>query len=607
MNARESDLVYAEQVRLIYSGVIYATLVTLAAGVLLAYGQRGTVSGPVLGSWVAYMAVVLSLRILLAWRFHVRNGADVVRPAIWGRLYLVAVAAIGAGWGAAGVLFMPVESASHQFLTAFLLAAIAAGSMTVLAAIYAACVIFIGLSLAPITLYAALSGGESGAIIALLCGGLLVFGLLLSRRQHIVLVRSLRLAFDNVALVRDLTVEKERAERLNTELTHKEHTLAQAQRIANVGSWEWDIAKDEISGSEEACRIFGGGGRMPTISFGQFLDAVHPEDRDLVSEAVRASVDQGTHFNIEHRLIRSDGQQRILLEQGELMFGPDGSPLKMIGATHDITDRHHMEEDLRTVSYAAEVANRAKSQFLANMSHELRTPLNAIIGYSELLRDEAEDKGETAAVADLDRIGTAGRHLLSLVNEVLDLSKVEAGKTALSIERFEVRPLVEEAVTTVMPLVSANGNRVAFDCPDDIGTMQSDATKLRQVLFNLLSNSAKFTANGEIRVAVARKDGNPDSGSTDRFVFTVADTGRGIAPDQIEAAFTPFEQTNSAGEASLGGTGLGLPICRHYCALMGGTISLESVVGAGSTFTVQLPADIGHTEPDRPTPAQSAG
>ncbi len=607
MSTRESENLFVEQIRLVYSGVLYATLVTLSAAALLIFGQGGSDHEPALNGWVAYMAVVLSMWLVLTWRFKTAGTTQIRRPAGWNLLYLITVAAIGAGWGMAGVLFLPTDSVSQQFLTAFLLAAIAAGSTTVLAASYRACVIFIVLSLAPITLYAAVLGGESGTIISLLCGVLLVFGLLLSRRQHVLLIRSLRLAFDNADLVADLTEEKERAERLNTELAHKEHTLAQAQRISSVGSWEWDIAKDEIRGSEEACRIFGGDCRLPHISFAQFLDAVHPEDRDLVSEAIRASVDEGTTFSIEHRLVRRDGEERILLEQGELTFGMDGKPSKMIGATHDMTDRHRMEEDLRRATYEAEVANRAKSQFLTNMSHELRTPLNAIIGYSELLREEAEDDDNAAAVVDLGRISTAGKHLLSLVNEVLDLSKVEAGKTDLTIELFDVARLVDGVVATVMPLVGTNDNRVAVDCPDEIGTMRSDATKLRQVLFNLLSNSAKFTANGEVRIAVSRKDGNPETGSTDRLVFTVSDTGKGIAPDQVEAAFAPFEQTSSAGEVSLGGTGLGLPICRHFCALMGGTISLESEAGTGSTFTVQLPADIGHAEPEQSTAARFAG
>ena len=252
-----------------------------------------------------------------------------------------------------------------------------------------------------------------------------------------------------------------------------------------------------------------------------------------------------------------------------------------------------MEEDLRNVSFAADAANRAKSQFLANMSHELRTPLNAIIGYSELLREEAEERGGTSEMADLDRIGAAGRHLLSLVNEVLDLSKVEAGKTELSVEQFDVRALADEIVATVKPLIDGNGNRLAVDFPDDIGRMQSDPTKLRQVLLNLLSNAAKFTEAGDIRLAVSRQGQSLGPDNPGNLVFTVSDTGHGIAPEQINAAFTAFEQTDSSRQNVQAGTGLGPPPSRHFCALMGGTISVESEVGKGSTFTVRLPAEIG--------------
>ena len=178
-------------------------------------------------------------------------------------------------------------------------------------------------------------------------------------------------------------------------------------------------------------------------------------------------------------------------------------------------------------------------------------------------------------------------------NDVLDLSKIEAGKIELSVEEFEMKPLVDEVVATVEPLVERNGNRLSVDCPADIGIMRSDPMKLRQVLYNLLSNAAKFTENGDIRVRVYRafsKNGPDDGGN---MVIAVADSGSGIAPEQIEAAFTAFEQTDSSRETAQSGTGLGLPICRHYCAMMGGTISVDSELGRGSTFTVRLPAMLG--------------
>ncbi len=597
MKSRESDQVFAEQVRLIYSGVSYATLVTLTVGAILVYAHRQVASVDILVGWSAYMLLWLMLRVLLVWRFHATHVLVRGHPAPWLRAYLVTVICLGAGWGTAGILFVPPESPQHQFLTAFALGATAVGSMSILAVVYAACAAFMLLTLLPITVTAIAMGGESGPLIAVMTGFLLIFGLLFSRRQHDVILRSLRLGFDNAALVTDLTAAKQRAEDLNADLQQQEATLARAQRIAGVGSWEWDIVRDEIRGSDEIYNIFGIERDVPLICFGQFMELVHPDDRDIVGEAVRASVEQGEPYSIEHRIVRADGQERVVLEQGELTFDEDGKPVTMAGVTHDITDRYRMEEDLRNVSFAADAANRAKSQFLANMSHELRTPLNAIIGYSELLREEAEDRGEISEVDDLDRIGAAGRHLLTLVNEVLDLSKVESGKTELSVREFGVKDLIDEIAATVTPLVSKKNNRLSVDCPTEIGVMRSDSTKLRQVLLNLLSNAAKFTEAGDIRLGVSRQGSAIGPGNRGNMVFTVSDTGHGIAPDQIEAAFTAFEQTDSSRNDAQGGTGLGLPLSRHFCALMGGTISLESKVGKGSTFTVRLPADLGGEHP----------
>ncbi|MDH5558036.1 MAG: ATP-binding protein [Alphaproteobacteria bacterium] len=587
------DQVFREQVRLIYSGVSYATLVTLTVGIILMHAHRHTASIQLLTGWSSYMLAGLALRILLVWRFHATRAIDGNRLAIWLRLYIAAIMLLGVGWGATGILFMPPESPPLQFLTAFVLAAVAVGSMTILAVVYFACAAFLVLALLPITLDAIVVGGEFGPLMAIMCGFLLAFGLLFSRRQHDVILRSLRLGFDNANLVNDLTTEKRRAERLNANLRHQEEVLARAQRIAGIGSWEWDILADEMRGSEEAYNIFGVDRDVPMITFNQFMELVHPEDRDNVTDAIRASIEQCEPYSIEHRIIRADGEEKVLLEQGELTFDERGDPVAMTGVTHDITDRYKMEEDLRNVSFAADAASRAKSQFLANMSHELRTPLNAIIGYSELLREEAEDRGETSEMADLDRIGAAGRHLLSLVNEVLDLSKVEAGKTELTIQEFDVKSLIDEIVDTVTPMAARNDNNLSVNVGDEIGMMRSDPTKLRQVLLNLLSNAAKFTEAGDIRLSAVRQGSNLGPDNPGNMVFTVSDTGHGIAPDQIDAAFTAFEQTDSSRNGTQGGTGLGLPLSRHFCAMMGGTIALESELGKGSIFTVRLPAEIG--------------
>jgi PAS domain S-box-containing protein len=384
-----------------------------------------------------------------------------------------------------------------------------------------------------------------------------------------------------------------KSEKLNMDLKQKQNALTRAQRIARLGSWDWDLAGDEIVASEEARRILGFGKDSEPKSFVDFLAIVHPADRDRVTNTLRTAIDERRPGKFEHRIILSDGEVRVLQEQVELSFDNDGSPVMMSSAMLDITERNQNEENLRAATLAAETANRAKTQFLANMSHELRTPLNAIIGYSELLSEEADDKGDRSTLEDLDRINSAGRHLLLLVNDVLDLSKIEAGKTELSIEMLEIKPLVDEVVATVAPLVERNGNRLTVDCGTDAGVMRSDPTKLRQMLYNLLSNAAKFTENGDIRIRVYRADGEAGTDNGGNMVFVVADSGSGIAADQIDAAFTAFEQTDSSRDSPQAGTGLGLPICRHYCAMMGGTISVDSELGRGSTFTVRLPAHIG--------------
>jgi signal transduction histidine kinase/CheY-like chemotaxis protein len=244
---------------------------------------------------------------------------------------------------------------------------------------------------------------------------------------------------------------------------------------------------------------------------------------------------------------------------------------------------------------AAEEANRTKSAFLANMSHELRTPLNAIIGYSEILAEEAEDSGREGELADLEKIHSAGKHLLELINDVLDLSKIEAGKMEVHLENFEVSSMLEEVISTVTPLVAQNNNRLEVRRAEGLGTLHADLTKVRQALFNLLSNACKFTSNGVITLAVMREKVE----GTDWLRFAVGDTGIGISPEQMQKLFQAFSQADPSTSKKYGGTGLGLVLSRRFCQLMGGDITVESAPGAGSAFTIHLPADGKAPKPAR--------
>ncbi len=254
----------------------------------------------------------------------------------------------------------------------------------------------------------------------------------------------------------------------------------------------------------------------------------------------------------------------------------------------ELKERLRTEEALQAAIEQAELSNRSKSQFLANMSHELRTPLNAIIGYSEMLQEEAEDLAQTNYLPDLKKIHNAGKHLLALINDILDLSKIEAGKMDLYLETFNINDMINDVATTIQPLIDKNRNHFEIHCIDDLGTMHADLTKVRQNLFNLLSNASKFTKSGNIALYVTRET----AGGNDWVVFRVCDSGIGMGIEQQKKIFSAFTQADASTTRQFGGTGLGLTITKKFCEMMGGDIQVESQEGVGSTFIIRLPATV---------------
>ena len=328
------------------------------------------------------------------------------------------------------------------------------------------------------------------------------------------------------------------------------------------------------------------------LSGAGWIAVVHPDDAPLAAAKWTAALNSGHEYEVEFRLQRgSDRRYRWHLGRAVPMRDESGAVLRWIGTNTDIHDRKQIEADLLVAKAEAEAANLAKSQFLASMSHELRTPLNAVIGYSEMLQEEAEELGVSNLTPDLQKIHRAGGYLLSLINNVLDLSKIEAGKMELFIEEFNIGEAAREIAETVLPLVHRNGNRLELDIAPDLGAVRSDLTKVRQCLLNLLSNAAKFTNDGTVRLEISRA-------GKDTIRLRVSDSGTGISKEKLRLLFEPFAQAHTGRIEGQSGTGLGLAITRRLCSLMGGDISVESTEGKGSAFTILLPITAHHGEPE---------
>ncbi len=309
----------------------------------------------------------------------------------------------------------------------------------------------------------------------------------------------------------------------------------------------------------------------------------------------------------------------IDLDDPDRIFTPDDVDLAetIAGQIAGAIEQARLLEEMSQARDAAEAASRSKSTFLANMSHELRTPLNAIIGYSEMLIEEAQEMAQDTFIPDLDKILAAGKHLLAVINDVLDLSKIEAGKMQLQVEAFPVQMVIEDTCNLIRPLLEKNGNTLTVDCPADIGLAINDQTKLRQCLFNLLSNSAKFTSRGQVALKVRRvarsiqpnkgesAAANGDSSACEKecLLFEVSDTGIGMDAEQIARLFRPFTQADESTTRKYGGTGLGLVITRHYCRMMGGDVAVVSEPGKGSTFTIVILAEVVEALSARSAPA----
>jgi PAS domain S-box-containing protein len=391
---------------------------------------------------------------------------------------------------------------------------------------------------------------------------------------------------------------------LTEELRHKEAETRAVLETAADGIITVDLDGVVLTANKAAARIFEG----------DQDDMLGLDIRELVASLDPQTLTDAADSQVFGASTEHVGRRDDRTFPTEIAFGSLEDRTVLV--LRDITERKLAEQEVRDARDAAIEANQAKSAFLANMSHELRTPLNAVIGYSEMIKEEIEfmrhdgvEGAEAAAefLPDLVRIRSAGTHLLALINDILDLSKIEAGKMNIRVEMFEVDELIEDIRSTIMPLADKNNNTLNVEVSDELGYMNSDATKVRQILFNLLSNACKFTSDGTITMKVT-----PDE-TYDQVVCEICDTGVGMSAEQLDTIFEAFTQADASTTREFGGTGLGLTITRHFCTLLDGEIDAESTLGEGSTFTARLATNMGADdvldvdaspsleEPSRPT------
>ena len=404
-----------------------------------------------------------------------------------------------------------------------------------------------------------------------------------------------------------LTIQNDLRRKTEAALREKESLLREAQQVAHLGNWNLDLSSGKAVWSDEEYRLLGYDPDSVEPGAKSFMQAVHPDDRDSVWGAMQHAMDprNAATYHIEHRVLVPAGE-RIVEERGNVTFNAEGQPARMYGTTMDITERKQSEEALRQLNdeleervelrsvqliaakVEAERASQAKSEFLSRMSHELRTPMNAILGFSQLLETDPKHPLAEMQRDNVQEILGAGRHLLELINEVLDLARIESGKFTVSQEPVPLIPLVSECLTLIRPQAEARGIRIVDagrDCSDHV---LADRVRLKQVLLNLLSNAVKYNrAQGTLSVVCMRQG--------DAIQIRISDTGAGLSAEQQARLFVAFERLD-ADKTAIEGTGIGLALSKRLVELMHGEIGVESTPGSGSTFWVRLPLIDGHAE-----------
>jgi signal transduction histidine kinase len=573
-------LVDAELVRIVIGHIYPSIIASLVSISILSYIYWDVADTRTLIYWIGYVLVVNFAHFLLAW-FYKRNPPPVEQAYLWARRFIYGAAIDGAGWGLFALLLMPQGDISHQMFTMLLLAGTVAAVTTTHTPLLRAFVYFSLFVMLPMGVSLVLIGDQLHFTLATVSLIFVIFMLFTASNNHHTITTSLKLNNENTALLESLKQEKlqtdnlnvslkqEIGQRLNAEfqLRRKEQSLEEAQRIAHLGSWEWSIQQDMVVLSLEMRQLLGLPPSLERLEYSSFLDCIHEDDRTTVDKARCNAIQLSSNYLVEYRIAQSDQPDRLLEEQGVVRLDDAGRSIGLSAIAQDVTQRKEME--------------RLKRDFISVVSHELRTPLTSIAGSLGLIQGGIAGEMSDKAMELVNVAQRNSARLSKLVNDILDVDKLEFGSLPLELQETDLVEVVKDAMQENEGYADKLGVSLSLEQAPQAVQILGDRDRLIQVMTNLLSNAAKYSPKGET-VEVRIKT------HADTVRVEVSDHGPGIATSFRDKVFQKFCQGDTSDSRYLYGTGLGLNIAKLIVEKHRGRIGFDTKLGQGTTFWFEL-------------------